>query len=228
MTKVEVEKRKQIGKRQIKKLREKGFVPAIIYGHKIESLPIFLPLSQAEKLVESVGESTILDLLVKGEEKPRKVLIHQIARHPLTGEIEHLDFYQIKEGEKITAEVEIELQGVCPAVKDKGGFLYVNLDKLEVECLPKDLPPKIVLDISKLVDIDQEIVVGDLDLPEGVKALQGSQEIVVKILPPRKEEEVVEAEEEKEEPSEEEKKEEKQETAEKEEQKAEQNKESNK
>ncbi len=187
MLTIEAKKReKEIGRR-VQKLRKQGFVPGIVYGHKIKSLPIYITSRQAEDIVSRAGESTIINLAIEGD-KQRKVLIHQVARHPLTGNIEHIDFYQIREGEKITAEVEVELKGIAPAVKERGGILLTNLDHLEVEALPADLPPKIVVDISALSQIDDEIKVEDLRLSSKVKVLNNPEEIVVKVVAPRKEE----------------------------------------
>lgn len=207
MLTIKAKKRKELGN-QVKKLRQKGFVPAIVYGHKIKSLPLTLSAPDIENLVKKIGESTIINLDIEGQGQ-RKVLIAQVDHHPLTGKIEHVDFYQIREKEKVTADVELEFVGQPPAVKEKGGLLFTNLDHLEIEALPADLPPKIKVDISHLSNIDDQILVKDLSLPPGVKVSQEEEELIVKIIPPRREEEVEEEVEGEETAPEEEKKEEK-------------------
>jgi len=186
MITIKAKKRPETG-HKLQKLRKQGLVPGVVYGRKIDSLPITLSLSSVENLIKEAGESVIINLDIEGE-KPKKVLIHEVERHPLTNRVSHVDFYQIREKEKIQAEVGIEFIGQSLAVKEKGGILLTNLDHLDIEALPNDLLPKITVDISSLNEIGQEILVKDLPFPPGLKISQSPEEVVVKILPPYKEE----------------------------------------
>jgi len=186
--------RKEIGKK-VKKIREKEQIPAILYGHKIKSMPLSLDYGEFNHVFEEVGESGILRLTI--DTQPEKdVLVKDIQLDPISGKYIHVDFYQIKKGEKIKAEVPLETVGESKAVKELGGVLEKPLEEIEVECLPKDLPHEIKVDISRLETFDDVIRIKDLRIPSGVKVLEDKKETVALVSPPRKEEELKELEEE--------------------------------
>lgn len=174
------EKRKVAGKK-VKDLRKQGIMPANIYGKKIQSLAVQLPLKEFEKAFKEVGETGLLDLCVAGETKPRPVLIHNVQLDPITSQPLHTDFFQVDLKEKVTARVSVVIIGEALAVKDKKGVLLHTLNEIEVEALPADLPEKIEVDISKLVEVDQEIKLADLKIPPGVAILTDAASVVCKI-----------------------------------------------
>lgn len=187
---LEAQKRKIFG-RKIKKLRAEGVLPANVYGSKIKSTAIQVDLKDFEKIYQEAGETGIINLKVKGEKKVRPVLIHNLQLDPVTNLPLHVDFHQIKLKEKTTVEVPVELVGEAPAEKEGVGILVTLLNSFEVEALPADLPEKLEVDISQLVKVDDVVRVKDIKIDEKkVKILADENEIVVKIEPPTKEEEV--------------------------------------
>ena len=210
-----VEKRKLVG-RQVKLLRKDSVLPANIYGRKVKSLAVQVDLKSFLPVLKEAGEAGLVELKVKGEDKIRPVLIHNIQYHSVSDQPLHADFYQVNLKEKVTTKIPVELVGESPAVKSKVGILIQPLSEIEVEALPTDLPEKIEVDISKLENIDDAVLVSDVKLEETVKVLTDTTQILVKIDTPAKEEEVAPVEEEKgeEEGEEGEEKEEDKETAE--------------
>jgi len=183
-------KRKILGKK-VKKLRKMNLIPAIVYGHNISSIPVEVEKKEFEKVFKSAGESTIIDLKID-DEKPIKVLIHDVSYHPLTDEIIHVDFYQIKEKEKVTVDVNLKFINESPAVKEKGGVLIHHLTKIKIECLPKDLVHEIEVDLSKLSEINSLIRIKDLKIPSNIKVLENPEDVVVSVSLPKAEEVKVE------------------------------------
>jgi len=188
---------REITGRKTKDLRRENIIPAVVYGHGIESLSVQVLLSDFEKAFKQAGESSLIDLKIKGQDD-RKVLVHAIQYHPLTDKVEHVDFYQIKEGEKIIVEVELEFTGSSRAVKDFNGILIHELDKIEVECLPQDLIRSVEVDLSRLNELNDVIRIGDLKMPENIKILSDPESSVVAVKAPKI---VEEKEEEKESPA---------------------------
>lgn len=187
MLSLSAKKRIILGKK-VKKLRRKDLIPGVIYGHKIPSENIEIERKSFEKVFREAGESTLVDLIV--DEKPIKVLIHDIQYDPLKDKIIHVDFYRIKEKEKVSVEVNLKFTGEAPAVKEKGGTLVHHLTKIKIECLPKDLIHEIEVDLSNLKEFNDLIRIKDLIIPPEIKVLQGSDDVVVSISAPKAEEEV--------------------------------------
>jgi len=186
---LKVEKRKVLGKK-VKKLRKEGILPANIYGKNVKSLAVQVSLKEFLPIYKKVGETGIVEIMVEGEKTPRHALIHNVQKDPVTDQLLHADFHQVSLTEKITASIPVELVGESPAVAQKLGVLIQPLSEVEVEALPTELPEQFTVDISGLKEVDQAITVGDLKPPAGVKILTSEKEILVKINPPTKEEEV--------------------------------------
>ena len=186
---LKVEKRKVLGKK-VKKLRREGILPVNIYGKNVKSLALKVSLKDFLPVYKKVGETGIVEIMVEGEEKPRYALIHNVQKDSVSDQLLHADFHQVLLTEKITASIPVELVGESPAVQQKLGVLIQPLSEVEVEALPTDLPEQFTIDISGLKEVDQTITVGDLKPPAGVKIITFGKEILVKINPPTKEEEV--------------------------------------
>ncbi len=199
--KLTAEPRKIVG-RKVKQLRREGILPANLYGKKVKSQALKLPAKEFLKIYQEAGETSLVDLKIGQKTQP--VLIDNLQVHPVTDEPLHVDFHQVSLKEKTTADVPIEIRGEAPAVEQHKGILIQPLAEIEVEALPTDLPDQILVDISKLEEVDQAITVGDLVYDKKkVKVLVDPSEIVVKInpleeeevvAPPPVEEEVVEEE----------------------------------
>ncbi len=204
--------RKTFGKK-VNKLREAGQVPAVMYGPETEPVALAVDYVELEKVYNEAGESTLINLKIDDKEEV-PVLIHDVSYHPVYEKIDHVDFYKIKYGQKLTANVELNFVGESRAVRELGGILVTNLEEVEVECLPRDLIGEIEVDLSQLKEIDDVIYVKDLKVPETIKILNDPEEVVASVTTAKMEEETPQEEAPAEESSQEEKKETKQESSE--------------
>jgi large subunit ribosomal protein L25 len=119
-------------------------------------------------------------------------LVRQVSIHPVSGTVVHVDLNQVNLKEKVKTSVAIKLIGESPAEKDGLGVLVQQLDDLEVEGLPTDVPEFIEVSVSELIELDQDVLVSDLKITDKVEVLTDKDQIVAKITPMAKEE-VVEA-----------------------------------
>jgi large subunit ribosomal protein L25 len=175
---IKAENRELQGKK-VKILREKDFIPAVLYGHDIKNQNLSVKKNDFLKVYAQAGESQLIDLQI-AEAKPVKILIHDLQMNPIKNEINHIDFYQIREDEEIHANVKLEFVGEAPAVKELGGVLVKNFDELEIECLPKDLEliSQIKVDLSGLKTFNDVVYVKDLQVPAQIKILSLPDEVV--------------------------------------------------
>lgn len=160
-------------------LRKQGVLPGVIYGREEESTPIAIDRKVFEKVYKAAGESSVLTLKGLGEDK--EALIHEVEFDAVSGEPLHADFYAIAKGQSVTVSVPLEFDGVSPAVKEKGGILVKVMHELEIEVPPKDLPHAIHVDISKLVELEDQILVKDLVIPATAKLSIETDEVVALI-----------------------------------------------
>lgn len=183
-------KREERGK-QVSKLRKDGRVPGVVYGHGVEAVPVSLDQREAEKVYQRAGGNKIIELKL-GEGAAKNVLIHDVQEDGRTGSLLHADFYVVKMDEEIKTEIPLHYTGESTAVYQQEGSLLKNLETVEVEALPANLPESIEVDISILDDFEKTIHVSDLKLPAGVTLLTDPEELVTKVEPPRSEEELAE------------------------------------
>lgn len=178
---LKAKKRQVIGK-QVNALRRAGKMPAIIYGRHIGSIPLELDMKETSRLLQSLSSSTLVLLQVDGEE--HYALVREKQRNPLGGTLRHIDFQAVSLTEKVRAEVSIHLVGQAPAIENYGGILVVNLEELEVEALPRDLPDYITVDVSNLKEIGDSVFIRDLTLPGEVVVHAEPDDLVVVVTPP--------------------------------------------
>lgn len=173
--------------RKVKQLREKGILPANIFGKNLKSLSIEMPVSEFQEAYKEAGSTNIINLTVGKKEHP--VLVSNVQIHPVSSEVLHVDFHEINLKEKVSATVQIELEGESPAQKQGIGNLVQLLNELEVEALPADLPEMLTVDVSVLAEIDQSVAVKDLKYDKSkVEVKADPDEMVAKIEEPQKEE----------------------------------------
>lgn len=190
LAKLKAEKRKVLG-RKVKALRKQGILPANIYGKKVKSQSVQVKLSDFEKVFKEVGETGLVGLMISG--KKISALVHNAQVDPVTDALIHADFLQVDLKEKVTAQVPVELIGESPAEKQGLGTLVKHVEEIEVEALPADLPEKFEIDLSKLTEVDQSILAGDIKAnKKKVEIKLDPERILVKVEPLRKEEEVKE------------------------------------
>ena len=172
----------------VRHLRREGYVPAVVYGHRTEPISLQVAERALQLALRVAGTNRLVTLKVAGQESPRMVLVRELQRDALSHAMLHVDFYEVVMTEKITADVPVVLTGESKLVKGGGGLLLQNLDAIEVECLPGDLPSQIMIDLSTLMEVNQAVMVRDLKMGEAVSVLTDLDEVVVKILPPEAEE----------------------------------------
>ena len=185
MEKIELqaEKRESVGT-ALNSLRKKGFLPSVVYGRNFEAAPIQTKYTDFEKAFKKAGESTLINLKIGDREEP--TVIKDIQKDPVTDKIIHADFYKVNLKEKIKAKIQLVLAGESEAVK-AGGILVKTVNELEVEALPQDLPHEFQIDISRLQNIGDHILVKDIFVSENVKMEADPEDVVVLIQAPREE-----------------------------------------
>jgi len=171
-------RRTVLGK-QVKAIRREGKLPAVIYGHYIDPISIVMDLRDTSRSLTGLAPSTLVTVEVEGT--PHKALVKEKQRNKITGILLHVDFLAVSMTEKLRSQVYMEIVGLAPAIKDFDGVLVTGSDEVEVECLPQDLPERIVVDVSGLLKIGDGIYVRDLAIPEGVKILADPDTMVALI-----------------------------------------------
>ncbi len=197
--KLKVRIREKTGKGYAKKLRRKGFIPAVLYGpHLEESIPLEIELSEFKDLFSKLSEGgkvITLEIVNADENKEREVILKDVQRSWLKGGLQHVDFYEITRGEKISTTVPLRLVGEAKGAK-KGGVVEQLVREIEIECTPEKIPPHIDIPLDDL-DIGDSLRVKDLQVPPDIKVVTHPDEVIVSILSPVSEEEIEKLEEEK-------------------------------
>jgi large subunit ribosomal protein L25 len=186
---LKVNKREITGKK-VRFLRGEGITPVHLFGHNVESLALQTETSQLQRVLTQAGKTKLIDLTLEKARKPRKVITREIQRNPLTGELLHVDFYEVSMEEKIRMEIPIVLVGESPALKIKDNILAHELHTLDIECLPDAIPSRIELDVSCLTEADQSIRVKDIVLGKEITVLNNPDVVAVRIGVRKIEEEV--------------------------------------
>ncbi len=189
MLSLKAKERKKTGKKA-EELRKEGLLPGILYGPEIENKMIETDLSGFKKILKEAGESSLISLEL--EKDKFSVLIHEVKLDSLSSEPVHVDFYQPILTEETEATVPLVFEGEPLAVKELGGTLVREIQEVAVRALPEKLPHEIKVNVEKLKTFEDEILIKDLELPEGVKIEREKDEIVALVLPPEKVEEELE------------------------------------
>jgi large subunit ribosomal protein L25 len=169
-------KREILG-RKVGALRRAGKLPAVLYGHGIDSTPVTMEAHEAALKLSHVTTSSLVMIDLDGKEYP--ALVREKQRDYLKNRLLHVDFQVISMTEKVTTKVGIELTGTAPAVKEFSAVIVTVLSELEVECMPQDLPARVVIDISGLTEVGAGIHVRDIVISDKVKILDDPAEMIV-------------------------------------------------
>lgn len=167
-------------------VRQEGRMPAVVYGPKQETLTVSVALAEMEAVLRHGGESSLITL--EGMGAPISVLIHDLDRDPVSMVPRHADFYAVEKGAKVTLTVPLTFVGDAMAAKAGANIVKV-LHEIEVEAAADKLPSEIEVDISALLNLDDQIRVSDLKAPAGVAFVTGADEVVVLAQAPASEEE---------------------------------------
>ena len=166
-------------------MRRGGKVPAVIYGRGREPDQLAVDGVALGRLLEKiVPENTIVELTVDG--KPVKTLIREVQRHPVRPGITHVDFYEIRAGQKIRVAVPIQCVGIPDGVRNQGGTLDQVIRNVEIEVLPDDIPDRVELDVTALT-IGKSLHISDLSIPKA-QILMDAALTVATVVAPRVEE----------------------------------------
>ena len=183
---ITIERRSVQGKGGARRLRAGGQVPAILYGPKRQPAQVTISQDEVERKLATLEGSHLIRLLHAAgndaELHERMVLIREMQRHPVTGQVLHADFYEVDLAQRLTVSVPLRLVGKAEGVV-AGGILQPILREVEVECLPTEIPEYIEIDVTPL-GIHDAVHVADLVIPEGVTAVGDPSRPVVTVLPP--------------------------------------------
>ena len=159
------ESRTNVGKGAARSLRRDGRVPAVIYGHGRDPLPLSVDHKEVGRLLEVIGgEAALVNVSIDGA-AAGQVIVREVQRNPVKrSDVIHLDLYAVVAGQPITVEVPVHIEGTADGVRNFGGVLDLHLHRLTVKCLPKDIPEHIVIDVTALL-VGEAIHVSDVTVP---------------------------------------------------------------
>ena len=184
-SKLEVRPRTVTGKK-VASLRRGGVTPANIFGHKIDSTAVEADTAELTHLLRGSTKNAIIDLSVAGEAAPRTVVVREVSRNPVNGNLLHIDFYQVSMSVRMKADVPVVLQGTSDAVSTYGGVLLQMLETISVDALPGDIPAEFVVDVAQLTELDQSFHVRDLHIDETKVTVHTDPDVVVaRVAAPR-------------------------------------------
>lgn len=178
---------REIKGKKTKSLRRSGVTPANIYGHGIDSIPLQVDTKQLKLTLAQAGKTSLISLKIDDSKSPKRVLVRDIQKNPLTDEPLHVDFYQVKMTEKLKADIPLAFIGEAPVLKRKNVSLLHLMDAVHVEALPDALPHNLEVDLSSLEDPDQAIYVKDITISDDVTLLSDPEAMVVKVTETRRE-----------------------------------------
>ncbi|OGK16941.1 hypothetical protein A2774_00390 [Candidatus Roizmanbacteria bacterium RIFCSPHIGHO2_01_FULL_39_12c] len=182
---LKVETRKIFGKK-LKKSRREGHIPANIYGHNFKSQSVSVEFKEFVKVYKIAKETGVIYLKLDKDELP--VLIKNVQTHPVNDQILHIDFRKIDLSKKIQTAVPVKAIGESEAVETKGGVLLTQVETLQIEALPADIPSRIEIDISIIKEVGGEIKVADLPKSEKYTLLDLPEKIIVSVVEHKEEE----------------------------------------
>lgn len=183
-----------VGKK-VKILRRQNVVPGVIYGRHIDPVVVQFDAREISKVLSAVGTSSTFEVRVDGQDEPYLVIFRDTQLDVIRRNLTHVDLQALSLTETVRVPVSVILIGESPAVED-GGVLVQVLNELEIEALPNALIPSIDIDLSKLTEIGDSVLVRDLEVPEGVTILNAGDETIVQVTYQVEEEELEEEEEE--------------------------------
>jgi large subunit ribosomal protein L25 len=186
------EHRELTGKK-VASLRHAGRLPAVVYGHGIDSANVSIDTHEFEQLRRHTGPNALVDLSIDGE-KAQPVLVYGVQVHPVNRRPLHVDLFLVRMTEELTVDVPLVATGESIAVTQHGGTLLHPLESVKVRALPDHLPQAIEYSIESIADFDTALHVRDLAIPSDVTLLTDRDEIIAKVQPPRVEEEPLVAE----------------------------------
>jgi large subunit ribosomal protein L25 len=166
------------------RLRKAGRIPAVVFGHGLDSISVTIDGLEFEHLRRVVHSNSIVELKIDGKDK-HKVMIHGIQVDPRTRHLLHIDLFELKSGEEVTVDIPLHYTGESYAVDRLGGSLLHTVDRLKVRALPEKLPEKLEFSIEVLKDFDAAVHARDIVLPGDVALVSDPDEVVARVVAPR-------------------------------------------
>ncbi len=171
-----------------KEARKNGRIPIVYYSKEIEATNFSADYQEFRRAYNKAGKSSIITLIDENKEE-YEAIAHELQYHPVTDDIMHVDLMAIKKGQKMTTEVPIKFIGESIAIREMSGIFMSGKDTVNIECLPKDLPHEIEVDISPLVNFNTSLTVGDIKVGEEITILDAEDINIATVSAPRTEEE---------------------------------------
>ena len=183
-------------------IRNNGMIPAVVYGAQVENTLVSVLSTDFVKVLKIAGESStiVLDITGPSEKgsvegkvgasKKVDVLIHEVQVDPVKGHPIHVDFLAIDMNKPVEVTIPLEFIGLAKAEKDGLGTLVKVLHEIDIEALPKDLPHNIVVDVTGITTLEDQIHVSDIKLPKGVTLITDGEEVVALVAAVKEEVEV--------------------------------------
>ena len=176
-----VANKREVTGKKVRFLRRQGVTPVNLFGHNVEPMTLQCDTIQIKNVLAKTGTTGLVSLTIDKAKKPRSVMFREVQEEPLTGELLHVDLYQVNMDEKIKVRVPVVIVGESAALKIKENYLAHEVSNLSVECLPSKIPSRIIVDISSLNELGQAIHVRDLNLGEGITITNNPEIAVAKI-----------------------------------------------
>ncbi|MCY7755820.1 50S ribosomal protein L25/general stress protein Ctc [Bacillus haynesii] len=182
---LKAEERTDPRRSSLRKIRQSGYVPGVIYGRNLENKSVALDSIELLKILRAEGKNTIINLDINGDQ--HSVMVTELQTDPLKDSIVHADFKVVDMEAEMEATVPVNLTGEAEGIK-QGGVLQQPLYELSVTAKPKNIPQTIEVDISSL-EVNDVLTVGDIPSKGDYSYNHESDEVVASILPPQKQEE---------------------------------------
>jgi len=167
------------GKGIAREIRRQDRIPGVFYYRGDQNVPLSVSSIDLSKLLRA--KPSLINLHIEGHD-PRECILRDIQRDPVEDTVLHIDLMGIKRGQKLTVTVPVRLTGIPEGVKTGGGILQTGLNELEIECLPKDIPSMVEVDVTRLL-IGQAMHISEIDFP-ALKLLHDPDEVVAIVVPP--------------------------------------------
>jgi large subunit ribosomal protein L25 len=175
---------REISGKRVAGLRRSGRLPAVVFGHGLDSTSVSVDTHDFELLRRRTGPNALVDLSIGGK-KSQPVLIYGVQVHPVTRRPLHVDLFLVRMTEELTVDVPLVAVGESSAITTDGGTLLHGIESVRIKALPDHLPQSIEYSIESLVDFDTTIHVSDLVIPSDVTLLTDPDEVVAKVQAPR-------------------------------------------
>jgi large subunit ribosomal protein L25 len=177
------ERRDERGTRPARRARRAGRLPGVVYGLGKDAVAVTIDRNEMVKLLHRAGHNALINLEVEGEGAGQLTLAREIQRHPVRGDLVHVDFVRIRADLPVDASVPVRLEGDPVGLKE-GGVLEHVLFEVAIRAKPADIPQQFELDVSAL-SVGENLRATDLTLPAGVELVTDPDAVVANVVAPR-------------------------------------------